>query len=75
MKIQDAINGLQNLLDAGETDVVIAWWERCVFEDMQEKTISKSDFAYAAEQVDDNMEWSHTYEQVEKILFGAIAEK
>ena len=62
MKIEDAIKYLEELKAQGETDIIMATWEKEAF------TIDEVDWQYFCDRVDDDMDWSYTHDGLEHIL-------
>lgn len=63
MKIDRVIARMQELRDAGETDVAIAWWSRTDYYEH----LTQEQFEVFADEVDD-MDWSDTNDQMNYIL-------
>ena len=56
MKISVVKKFLEELEAQGETDVIIAWWDRFFVEEQEDMEISKEDFSVIADSADD-MSW------------------
>lgn len=56
MKISVVKKFLEELEAQGETDVIIAWWDRFFVEEQEDMEISKEDFSVIADIADD-MSW------------------
>ncbi len=56
MKISVVKKFMEELEAQGETDVIIAWWDRFFVEEQEDMEISKEDFSVIADNADD-MSW------------------
>jgi hypothetical protein len=71
MKIKDAIKYLQDLEAQGETDIVMATWEKEAFEFQGDIET----WNYFCDRVDDDMDWSGTQESLDFLLTEIINEE
>ena len=70
MKIKDAIKYLQDLDAQGETDIVMATWEKEAFEFQGDNET----WEYFCDRVDHKMDWSYAHEDLEDRLTEILNE-
>jgi hypothetical protein len=68
MKIQEAIDHLEELKNSGETDVIINWWSRTHIEDQCETILSDEDFRFVSTKIDVRLDWSDIDDQITKLV-------
>jgi len=69
MTIDDAILALQNAKKLGARNIIIAWWEAELFPHSNNRPRKDdNDWASACQTVEDNMDWSRTWEDIQLTL-------
>lgn len=73
MKIDQAINMLQESKANGSKNIIFAFWEANVFERKAGKTFKDNEtWANIANFIDENMDWAYVHEGLQEIIDGVI---
>lgn len=75
MKIDDAINLLNDLKKRDVKNIILALWEADNFIDMNGNCfVNDSVWAALSDAVDDKMDWSHTHDDLQQIIMDEESE-
>ena len=68
MRISTAIRLLEKLKEQGETDVLLVFWERDIWNDIYDKSYTKEEFALITDSVNAGFSWSETQESLSSYI-------